>query len=76
MSDETTTLSPDPNLARMPAEIWRQALLSIARGRPDNGRPISAGDAQGIAREALVRSGVVDWLQRECVVDRGTMNVT
>jgi len=36
------------------------ALQQIAHGRFDNGRPLSAANAQGVARNALAANGI-DW---------------
>lgn len=34
------------------------ALQQIAHGRPDNGRPLSASNAQGVARDVLFECGL------------------
>lgn len=38
--------------------LLTRTLQQIARGRPDNGRPLAAEDARQFAREALIKVGL------------------
>jgi len=39
-------------------EILTEALIEIARGHPDGGRPLGGAKAEDIARVALVKAGI------------------
>jgi hypothetical protein len=49
-----------PEGTRFRAKVIVTALIQIARGRLDNGRPFNATVAQNIARVALIEGGM-DW---------------
>lgn len=46
-----------------------EALMTIARGRRDNGRALSAGQAQAEARKALLEIGL-DWTRAKPLGER------